>query len=188
MECFRCDQDAAFECSRCGELYCEAHGDSLCERCQDPTLALPSYRVYRGSLLALLIGSVFAVWLLVRPSGGNDLDAAERATSVLPAATAAATVTPDPDDQTAGAAPAATATPVATATPAVAATATPTPEPEPEFIEYTVAAGDTLSSIAARFLPPGEGLEAFSQRIAELNQLPDLGLVRLGETLQIPRQ
>ena len=188
MECFRCDQDAAFECARCGELYCEVHGDSLCERCQDPTLALPSYRVYRGSLLALLIGSVFAVWLLVRPSGGSDLDAVERANSVLPPATATATVTPDPDDQTAGAVPTATSTPRATPTATVAATATPTPEPEQEFIEYTVVAGDTLSSIAARFLPPDEGLEAFGQRIAELNELPDLGIVRLGETLQIPRQ
>ena len=33
----------------------------------DPALALPSYRVYRGSLLALLVGSIVAVWLLVLP-------------------------------------------------------------------------------------------------------------------------
>ena len=50
-------------------LYCDDHGDALCERCMDPASALPSYRVYRGSLIALLIGSIFAVWLLVRPGG-----------------------------------------------------------------------------------------------------------------------
>ena len=31
-------------------------------------LAVPSYRVFRGSLLALLVGSIVAVWLLVLPA------------------------------------------------------------------------------------------------------------------------
>ena len=52
VECFQCDQEAQQECPRCGALYCDDHGDALCERCMDPALALPSYRVYRGSLLA----------------------------------------------------------------------------------------------------------------------------------------
>src|SRR5438132_11287639 len=89
MQCFRCDQPATQECGRCGNLYCDDHGDALCERCMDPTSALPSYRVYRGSLLALLIGSVFAVWLLVRPGGAADQDGPPAAVAaVLPSAAA----------------------------------------------------------------------------------------------------
>ena len=40
----------------------------------DPAIAMPSSRVYRGSLIALLLGSVFAVWLLVLPPAVADLD------------------------------------------------------------------------------------------------------------------
>ncbi|MDA1061752.1 MAG: hypothetical protein O2895_02405, partial [Chloroflexi bacterium] len=76
MECFLCEQDAVRECPRCGALYCDEHGEALCQRCSDPALALPSYQVYRGSLLALIVSSVFALWLLVSPPGGGDLDAA----------------------------------------------------------------------------------------------------------------
>ncbi len=131
MECFLCEQDAVQECPRCGALYCDDHGDALCERCMDPALALPSYRVYRGSLLALLVGSVFAVWLLVRPPDGADLDAAEREQpppriSASPVAVAPSAPPPTSTPVTGGGA---VATPTATATPTTTPTATPTPEP-----------------------------------------------------------
>ncbi|MDA0256352.1 MAG: hypothetical protein O3C25_01225, partial [Chloroflexi bacterium] len=71
----------------------------------DPNLALPSYRVYRGSLLALLVGSVFAVWLLVLPPDGADSDGPPASLAwLLPSATPSPTATLEPT-------PAATSTP-----------------------------------------------------------------------------
>ena len=137
MECFLCEQDAVQECARCGALYCDDHGEALCERCSDPALALPSYQVYRGSLLALIVGSVFALWLLIRPPGGNDLDAAAESlppiagTPVVlaPAADLPSTATPAPTPSSGGTPATAVATPAAdeNETPEPTATSSPTP-------------------------------------------------------------
>src|SRR6476619_1644140 len=114
MECFRCDQHAVQECARCGALYCDDHGDTLCERCMDPFNALPSSRVYRGSLIALLIGTVFAVWLLVRPGDTNAGVPPAGLVAVLPSSTVVVAVTP-------------TSAPQGTGTPAAQPTEAPTP-------------------------------------------------------------
>src|SRR5215207_10226417 len=93
MDCYQCDQPAVQECARCGTLYCDDHGDTLCDRCMDPFNALPSSRVYRGSLLALLIGTVFAVWLLVRPGTGDAGTPPAGLVGVLPSTTIVPTAT-----------------------------------------------------------------------------------------------
>ncbi len=187
MECFRCDQQAVQECPRCGALYCDEHGDALCERCADPALALPSYRVYRGSLLALLAGTVFAVWLLVRPPPTTDADGPLPAplAGVIPTATAtvapAATATAE-----ATAPPAATVTtPEATAAPA--ATATPSSGTIP-IREHTVSEGDTLFSIAELYLPRGKDVLTFVEEIAALNEVPDANAIALGQVIRVPLQ
>ncbi|MBM4416222.1 MAG: LysM peptidoglycan-binding domain-containing protein [Chloroflexi bacterium] len=168
MECFRCDQAAEQECARCGVLYCDDHGDGLCERCMDPALALPSYRVYRGSLVALLVGSVFAVWLLLRPVGG-DADAPPAAlAAVVPSATAAAR---------------ASATPTAMATLEVAATALPTSTAVPRA--YTVKPGDTLYGIADR-LRGSVPLQEYMQRLLQANNLTESSIINAGSTLRVP--
>lgn len=204
MECFQCDQEAQQECPRCGALYCDAHGDALCARCMDPGLALPSYRVYRGSLAALLIGSVFAIWLLVLPQAGADRDSPPSSLAgVLPtraagAATPGSTATPSPTATTAPATATPAGTPVPTTEPPAAtatATATPTPTPTPtptvsptEPVAYTVQPGDTLYGIAARFLPAGRDLDQFTKEIQTLNQITDPGSLGIGSVIQIPRQ
>ena len=184
MECFRCDQDAVQECPRCGALYCDQHGEALCERCMDPELALPSYRVYRGSLLALLVGTVFAVWLLVRPPATSDADGPVPAAlaGVIATATATATATPD---ATATATATPTPTPTPTATPEATATATPEPAAERE---YTVAEGDTLFSIAVEYLPPGTDVLTFMETLASFNELEDANAIVLGQVIRIPPQ
>lgn len=184
MECYACSQEATLECPRCGALYCDDHGDALCERCSDPALALPSYRVYRGSLLALLVGSVFAVWLLIQPLGGSDLDAPPPALAgaLAPApATPAPTVTPD-------------RTPVP-ATPTVAVeTPTPTPTPEPTPVaeaavtEHVIAPGETMFAIAERYVVAGTDITAFVEAIASENGIVDVGLIAVGDVLRIPAQ
>ena len=67
MKCYSCTNDATQECRRCGRLYCDEHGDELCAECLKPAGALPSFLLYRGSLLALLLGTAVALWLLLKP-------------------------------------------------------------------------------------------------------------------------
>jgi nucleoid-associated protein YgaU len=170
-------------------LYCDDHGEALCDRCQDPALALPSYQIYRGSIIALLIGSVFAVWLLVLPPAGADRDGPPAPLAgFTPPATATATEQPTatvaPTE-----APIVTATSTAVATSTATSTATPaaTAEPEPAFEEYTVESGDSLFLIAERLLPAGRELDEFADEIAEINGIDDPTSIQIGQVLQIPK-
>jgi LysM repeat protein len=116
-----------------------------------------------------LVGTAFALWLLVRPPGGSD----ESSPVVLPQpekATATATVE------------APTSTPSRLTTPTPAATATPTSR------EYVVQEGDTLYGIAESLKPPDKNLVDFVREIAQLNNLgdPDSAVLHPGQTLIIP--
>jgi len=177
MKCYACDKDAVHECRRCGRLYCSDHGDELCAECLRPASALPSYALYRGSLLALLIGTAVALWLLLKPPE----KASESIPSVImPTAVATATARPSPMTPT-------TATPL-TGTPAGTPATTPAATATPGVNEYTVEEGDSLFSIAEQFLPPGEAIGDFAQRIAEANDLSfEDPLLQPGQTLSIPR-
>jgi nucleoid-associated protein YgaU len=175
MKCYNCEKDAVRECRRCGRLYCEDHGDELCGECLKPASALPSYMLYRGSLLALLIGTAVALALLLKPPG----EVSQSAPSiVVTTPTAAAARTPIAGTSV---------TPIASATivgtPAPTATSTPG-----GAIQYTIQSGDSLFGIASQFLPPGEDLTDFANRIAAANGLSVTDpLLQPGQTLQIPR-
>ena len=69
MDCYLCDQEATQRCPRCDNPYCSDHGEDLCADCLNPINAAPSGAFFRASLFALLVGSVLALWLLVRPPG-----------------------------------------------------------------------------------------------------------------------
>lgn len=167
-------------------LYCDDHGDALCDRCQDPSLALPSYQIYRGSILALLIGSVFAVWLLVLPPAGADRDAPPSPLAGFqpPTPTPTVEVTPTMTPTATATPTAATSTATATGTPTATPTATETPEPT--FETYLVEEGDSLFLIAERFLPTGRELGEFADEIAEINGIDDPTQIFIGQELQIP--
>jgi membrane-bound lytic murein transglycosylase D len=144
----------------------------------DPASALPSYRVYRGSLVALLIGSVFAVWLLIRPGGGGDQVGPPAAlAAVLPSPTATARG----DDPTPTPAPPG---PTAVAPTAPPGTSTPAPTPTPE-LTHTVLAGESLSSIAQRYRGNVE-FATFLSRIYALNGLTESSLIAVGDVIKIP--
>lgn len=67
MYCFACENEAQQQCQRCQRLYCENHGDNLCGECLNPASAVPSPAIYRGSLLALIVGTAVVAWLLLAP-------------------------------------------------------------------------------------------------------------------------
>ncbi len=157
----------------------------------DPERALPSYWVYRGSLLALIAGSVVAVWLLVFSPQGADPGGRPPASiaGVLgrDAPSSTSTPTPTPASQ-AGALPRATAEagPVVSAVPTATPTAaTPTPQAE---LEYTVQEGDTLSAIIDLFLAPGGDREELLERIVEENGITDVSNIQIGQVITIPAQ
>ena len=83
MTCYVCGKEATRRCPRCAKPYCDEHGDELCAACQDPASAIPSGTVFRGSLLALLVASVLALWLLIQPPGLPGGEAGEEAVAVL---------------------------------------------------------------------------------------------------------
>src|SRR5215212_2839310 len=71
MTCFACVREPTRQCPRCGRTCCDEHGEDVCDACLNPGSGVPSFTLYRGSLLALLIGTAVAVWLIVQPSGGE---------------------------------------------------------------------------------------------------------------------
>ncbi|HZP56453.1 MAG TPA: LysM peptidoglycan-binding domain-containing protein [Dehalococcoidia bacterium] len=190
MDCYSCDQAAVNACKRCGKPYCEDHGNAqYCADCLRPASALPSFNLYRGSLLVMLIGTALAVMLLVRPPGET-----KGAQPVIVARTTPTPTTSGAPPTVAAATPQATGTPsgsetpgtetvtAAAGTPTVAATASP-------FDEYIVQEGDNLFSIAQAQLPPGDDLTAYVNAIATLNNLgdPETAVLSIGQKLLLPK-
>jgi hypothetical protein len=153
----------------------------------DPASALPSYRIYRGSLLALLIGTVFAVWLLVRPGGTSDAAPPAALANVLASATPTATpaggaATPAPAAGSPTPAPEASPPPATETPPPPPASPTATPRPT----TYNVQANDTMFIIAERFVPPGETPQQYVQRLYTANNLGPNSILLIGQTIQLP--
>lgn len=163
MECYACDNEATRQCRRCARHYCELHGGDLCAACLSPTSSLPSFNLYRGSLLVLLIGTAVALWLLVRPPGsGNGHDV------VIPGFTATAVVS----EGDATPSPVATSeTPEATETPGADRTRTPQATATTEQRVYVVQENDSLTAIGERFAPPGVDPFQYAIQIAAASGL-----------------
>ena len=142
--CHYCDREAEAECPTCGRLYCEEHGDDACQRCMAPESATPSAAVYRGSVVALVVASFVAVFLLIRPPESKSSADSSRTLATATSATGATATPTRPGSNPTRTASAATAT-----TTAAAAASTPGASPSAARKTYTVQAGDTLSAIAA---------------------------------------
>ncbi len=171
MECYACTNEAARQCRRCARVYCEVHGGEFCAECMSPASALPSFNLYRGSLLALLVGTAIALWLLVRPPGPGE--GGEEVVIVE--------FTPTP-----------IVTPFQPTSTATIETATPTgtsekPTSTPAVRTYTVKQGDNLLTIAGQFAPEGVRAVDFAALIASANGLDvDDPIIKPGDVLQIP--
>ena len=183
MECYACDQEAIERCSRCGNLYCAAHGDAspaagaqpYCTECLDPVNATPSGVAFRASLFGLLIASVLALWLLIRPpSLPSESSGAVRP---LPVVSQAAQPTAAPSAETG----APTAAPEPTAPPPEA-TPAPTEEPPAGPIQYTMQEGDTVSGVAEQYGIRYLDLLAFNGLSEE-----DAAVLQPGDVISIPQ-
>lgn len=192
ISCFACDKEPTQQCPRCGRPYCDDHGEELCDACLEPASGVPSFTLYRGSLLALLFGSLLAVWLLIQPADTSDavrpqvvatptVQAAGNATQPAGNATQpAGNTTPQtantPGGPTATRA-ATTTTPAAGTTPGAGGTR-----------NYTVASGDTLSAICSAQKPASMDLSTCLTQVVSLNGLSseDANL-QIGQVLRIPQ-
>jgi hypothetical protein len=174
MNCYACEQAAIQHCSRCGKGYCADHGETpsagraaLCAECLSPASATPSNVIFRSSLFALLVASVLALWLLVRPP---DLPGEESTLQPQPTALNTTQGPSAPPGESPTAAPPGEATP----TPAPAA------ETPPPTNQYTVVEGDTWFGIAGALGVDAEALAAANGRTLE-------DFIQPGEVLVIPQ-
>ena len=150
--------------------------------------------VYRGSLVALLVGSVFAVWLLILPSAGADqvgppsslagiVPAPGQSVASSPTATPAASVS-NPSTPSAGPEPAAEPTPEPTAE----ATPEATPEPDADPIRHVVTEGDSLFAIAAQYATQGSDVFEYQNQIQAFNNISDPRTIVIGQVILVPPQ
>ena len=163
---------------------------------------MPSFNLYRGALLVMLVGTALAVFLIVRPPGESG-DAAPvvvnnarptastgggQATvaAQTPEATPGRTRTPGapPQDATSGAE--TTGTPDTSGTPTPRTpSATTTASP---FGEYTVRSGDTLYDIAQATIAPGDDIDKYARAIASLNNIDfENPSLPIGKKLLLPK-
>src|SRR5665213_2539301 len=187
--CHYCDRPAEEECPTCGRLYCSDHGDDVCIRCMAPEAATPSSLVYRGSVLALAVGVLVAIFLIVRPpqrtSTGDDVRVVATATPATGAtATPTAQGTPAQGTPAQGTQQSSTTVSGTPSAPAGSATASPGATPSGSVTAapktYTVQANDTLGGIA-------EAHGTTTDAIIALN--PDLTLdtpLLIGRVLNLP--
>ena len=173
----------------------------------DPVLVVPNSRVYRGSIVALLIGSIFAVWILIIPPGEADLDSPPESLSKLQIAQVdARSMTPVPPTtippvptvvNNIGIIPITPLIPTTSSndltsesliSPEVVVNSAAEPTPEPSNSTYTVQAGDSLYLIAEYFLPVGKDLAIYVEEIDQLNEIDDITQIQVGQVLEIPVQ
>ena len=177
MECYACENEATRQCRRCARVYCEVHGGEFCAECLSPASALPSFNLYRGSLLALLVGTAIALWLLVRPPGPGESGEPE---ILIINVTPTSIVTDVP----------LTITPPSPTPDARTMTPEPSPEPgetdTPEPRIYIVEQGDTLTSIADEFAPPGVDPTDYAAQIADANGISVDDPIRPDDELVLP--
>lgn len=202
VNCYACEQPAINACRRCAQPYCEDHGNaSYCAGCLQPSSALPSFNLYRGALLTMLVGTAVAIILIVRPPGESTgaspvfvgkltptaVGGAAQATvpAVTPGTTGTAVEGTTTAETTGSTTPGVEGT--GTTTPGAESTSTPAVTPSP-FNEHIVVEGDTLFGIAQANLAPGDDVVKFAQAIATLNGIDyNSPALHIGQKLLLPK-
>ena len=143
---------------------------------------MPSFNLYRGALLTMLVGTAVAVFFIIRPPG----ESGGAADVVVGQITATATPSGGGTSVSTVASTSTPGTPEPTGTPA-----TPTPEAAPTeapWIEYTIEEGDTLFDIATEFAPVGANIADYAAAIANFNGLDfENPVLTPGDLLLLPK-
>lgn len=134
-----------------------------------PHAAVPSAWLFRGSLAALGVSTLLAIFLVVSPPRSEGRAEPTR-TFATPTNAAVATATATQP----GAVQSVTVT-LPTATPTVS----PTPTVSTDERSHTIVAGDTLSGIAAQY-------DTTTDAIIALNPGLDPDSINIGDTIRIP--
>ena len=151
--CHYCEESAQAECATCGRLYCHEHGDDVCLRCMAPESAAPGAFAYRGSLVALGLASLVAVFLIANPPQ-DSATGDEPGPAVTDTPTPDTLATPTPADTGDEVRPTTTIVtpvpdePTPAATPGNGDDDQAGDENTAASTTYTVEEGDTLTSIA----------------------------------------
>ncbi len=188
MTCFACENEPSQQCGRCGRPYCEEHGEEFCAVCLEPSSGVPSFTLYRGSLLALLVAVALAVWLLVQPSSATQETSLRPIVVTATAPAGGRTGSPQAQPTATGAA-ATTGTPAATGTTRPAGTGTPQASGTPGATgssEYVVVSGDSLSAICEKIQRPASmTVPDCVDQIRKLNGLSG-DAISVGDKLKVP--
>lgn len=200
VTCFACEREPTQQCPRCGRPYCEEHGEDFCNVCLEPSSGVPSFTLYRGSLLALLMGAALAVWLIIQPTGDSTESAfrPREVTATAQVSGAGNLTTPLPGTQAAGGA----TTPAATQGAGTGATSTRAPTSTTPGAgttpaagttpgasgEYVVVSGDTLSGICSDKIrrPTTMTVPDCVAAVRSLNSLTSDNL-EIGQRLRVPQ-
>lgn len=191
LTCYDCEREPTQQCPRCGRPYCDEHGDEFCGICLHPSSGVPSFTLYRGSLLALLVGTALAVWLLIQPNTGEG-QATIRPTILTPTAVVGAGVGTTPQaNQTPGATTPAAGTPATgntptAATPAAASPTVPAGTTPTAGGQYTVVSGDSLSGICEARRPARLTVAECVEEVRALNNLTS-DSISVGQVLRLPQ-
>jgi LysM repeat protein len=194
MTCYACDNEPTQQCPRCGRPYCDEHGEDFCGVCLEPASGVPSFNLYRGSLLALIVGAVLALWLIIQPTGSESSSSPK--VVVLTATSAAGAVRPAPAVSTTpaspNATPAATTSAVGTSFAGVPTARAGTPGAGATSAapgSYVVVSGDTLTSICDSKIRKSAGMANADcvDQIKSLNGLSSTDSISVGQTLKVPQ-
>jgi LysM repeat protein len=196
LKCYACEREPTQQCARCGRPYCDDHGEDFCNVCLEPSSGVPSFNLYRGSLLALFVGAALAIWLIIQPSSNTSGSALPRIITPTAAAATGNLTTPapntgSPQTQPTAAGTARPATTSTAATPAAGATSAPTASTSTAGGtngDYVVVSGDTLSSICSDKIrkPPTLSTSDCVTQVMSLNNLTS-DVLSVGQHLKVPQ-
>ena len=195
MTCYACDKEPTHQCPRCGRPYCDEHGEDFCGVCLEPASGVPSFNLYRGSLLALIVGAVIALWLIVQPTNGESSTPSKLVVVNATAPVAVARTTPGVANTpgTTGTTAAVVTSPVGTSfagspTPRGGTPSSGTPSPSgtgaPAAGSYTVVSGDNISGICTAQKPAMASADCVTA-VKNLNGL-NSDTISVGQVLKLP--